>query len=241
MQQPLSLTSISPQLRRRFLERGASVLAEIIPRVVPIINDVARRGDVALVEYTARFDQVDLKQGELLASEEETRESYRVVGPALLDSLRLMHRRVSSFHSQQHRQLLAASNRQADSLTIGQKHVPVERVAVYAPGGKARYPSTVIMGCTPARIAGVQEVIVCSPPSQNGRVAPEILVAADIAGASAVLKAGGAQAIAACALGTDTVAPVDMIVGPGNIYVTAAKTYLASIGQVGIDLSLIHI
>jgi histidinol dehydrogenase len=191
-----------------------------------IIDDVRDRGDAALFDYTERFDGVKLTSLEV--SKKQIASAYDEVDKELVSALKLAAKRIRSFHLKQKRGI-RGFNKQG----LGQLVRPLERIGAYAPGGTASYPSTVLMTAIPARVAGVKEIILVTPPRANGAVPPLTLVAADIAGVDCVFSIGGAQAIAALAFGTESIPKVDKVYGPGNIYVTLAKKLLY--GVVGID------
>jgi histidinol dehydrogenase len=195
-----------------------------------IVDDVRRRGDRALLDYTARFDGVRLTPASLAVPPEDLRRAADGLPRTVRVALRLAARRIRAFHARQRQ----ASWRYRDrsGLTLGQQITPLRRVGVYVPGGHAAYPSSVLMNVIPARVAGVEEVIMVSPAGRDGH-APAVLAAAHLAGATRVYRIGGAQAVAALAYGTRTIPRVDKIVGPGNAFVQAAKRYVY--GQVDID------
>jgi histidinol dehydrogenase len=193
------------------------------PEVKQIIDEVRSGGDAALFGFTFKFDRVKLSSLEI--SKEQVKDAYRQVDKELISALKLAAERIGSFHQKQKDKLLKAG--------LSQLIRPLGCVGVYAPGGSAAYPSTVLMTAVPAKIAGVKEVILTTPPGPDGKVPPATLVAADIAGASRIFSIGGAQAIAALAFGTDSVPSVDKICGPGNIYVVLAKKLVY--GVVAID------
>jgi len=232
---PLRLKHLPSKEYERIIQRSTFQLEEVIPQVIPIINEVKERGDEAVLKFTRRFDKIKVSLDSLRISKEKIKEAYKKVPSSLIDSLRKMHQRVEDFHRHQIPKEWSITKDKSGSSTLGEFFVPVEKAGIYVPGGKASYPSTVIMGCVPARLAGVSEVVVCTPPSPSGEPPPEIMVAFDIAGADVLINAGGAQAIAALAYGTRTIPRVDLIAGPGNVYVSAAKVYLASLGRVGVD------
>ncbi|MFP4016054.1 MAG: histidinol dehydrogenase [Halanaerobiales bacterium] len=196
--------------------------------VEDILNDVRENGDNAVKKYTAKFDGAELDS--LKVSEEEIEEAYQLVDDNYLDSLRISIRNVGEFHRKQLRQNWF----DYENGMTGQMINPLARVGAYVPGGRAAYPSSVVMTVIPARVAGVEEVVVVSPPDKEGKANPYTLVAASEAGVDEIYKVGGAQAIAALAFGTDTISGVDKIVGPGNIYVTLAKKLVY--GIVDIDM-----
>ena len=195
-----------------------------------IIADVRRRGDVALCEYTERFDRLALEPAQLRIGDDEIAAAADRVPAELAAALDLAARRIEAFHRAQ----LPADLRlhDADGLTLGMRWTPLDAVGIYVPGGKAAYPSSVLMNAIPARIAGVHRVAMCVP-SPGGELNPLVLAAARRAGVSEIYRVGGAQAVAALAWGTPTIAPVDRIVGPGNVYVAEAKRQV--FGRVGID------
>lgn len=203
---------------------------EIESRVRSILHDVASRGDDALREYTARFDGVQLTLLEV--TPEELRQAQAEVSPPVAEALRLAAARIRRFHEHQKR----TSWFEVDEYggLVGQMVTPLRRVGVYVPGGLAVYPSSVLMCAIPAQVAGVEEILLCTPPRKDGTVHPLVLLAAQEAGVSRIFKVGGAQAIAAMAYGTQSIPAVDKIVGPGNVYVTVAKKLVY--GTVGIDM-----
>ncbi len=196
------------------------------PAVRQIIDEVRRRGDAALFDYTKRFDGAELTSLEV--DKKQIANAYREVDKELVSALKLAARRISSFHTKQKRRIWRIAAPGSDQLIR-----PLERVGVYAPGGTASYPSTVLMTAVPARIAGVSEIILATPPRASGVIPPPTLVAADIAGVDRVFSVGGAQAIAALAFGTESIPRVDKICGPGNIFVVLAKKLVY--GAVDID------
>lgn len=194
---------------------------EELSQVSEIIGDVRRDGDRAVQDYTARFDGVHVEQ--LKVSLKEIEEAYEQIGKASIDVLRQAADNIEKFALKQKEAVRDFEYEIQPGVVTGQKVIPIERVGVYAPGGNAPLPSTVLMCALPARVAGVQDIVVCSPPSHGGTIHPAILVAAVLCDVSAIYKVGGVQAIAAMAYGTESIRPVDKIVGPGNKYVTAAK------------------
>ena len=205
----------------RLLDRGKADMSAIVSTVRAIIADVKEEGDQALLKYTEKFDKVRLTPAKLRVSEKEFKEAHSKLDEKQVDALRKAADNIAAFHK---KQLRAKWTMQiAEGVTLGQVTRPLASVGVYAPGGKASYPSSVLMSAIPAKVAGVGSVVVCSPPGKSGDVDPALLVAADIAGVTEFYRVGGAQAIASMAYGTSTVQNVDKIVGPGNVYVTAAK------------------
>ena len=198
--------------------------------VSEIIQDVRRRGDEALLEYTKKFDKAELESLEV--TEAEFEEALSSFDPKLKQVLQRAATNISKFHSRQKRNSFILSDE--DGIVMGQKVIPIERAGLYVPGGTAAYPSTVLMDALPARIAGVKEVVMVTPPNAQGKVNPAILAAARIAGVDKIYKVGGAQAIAALAYGTESIPKVDKIVGPGNAFVAEAKRQV--FGLVSIDM-----
>ncbi len=198
--------------------------------VAEIIANVAQKGDAALLDYTEKFDKVRLDS--LKVSEGETEEALKTVAPEFLTVLRKAAENIKEFHSAQVRKGFELNTR--PGVVMGQKVVPLEKVGIYVPGGTAAYPSTVLMNVIPAKIAGVRDVFIVSPPGPDGKVKPEIVAAAKVAGADAIFKVGGAQAVAALAYGTETIPKVDKITGPGNSFVAEAKRQV--FGRVAIDM-----
>ncbi|MFH1679696.1 MAG: histidinol dehydrogenase [Candidatus Eisenbacteria bacterium] len=216
----------------RIFERRTG-LGEDLDRVVrPILDDVRTRGDVALYEQTVRHDGVEVSPERLRVPEHELEEAYEEVDPALFRALRKARDSVQKFHQKERAQLKSWRTR-AGGVVLGQDLVPIERVGVYGPGGQAAYPSSLIMAVVPARVAGVGEVFVVTPPRRDGTVHPAVRVAARECGVNGLFRVGGAQAIGALAYGTRTVPRVDKIVGPGNVYVQSAKRLV--FGHVGVD------
>lgn len=199
-----------------------------------MVRDIIRRiqvtGDAALREYTRRFDGVDVTDP--LVSEEEVAVAYKRVEPGLVEALKQAAAQIDAYHQHQKRQSWMETR--ADGTVLGQLVRPLERVGLYVPGGRAAYPSTVLMTAIPARVAGVQEVVILTPPQADGSVYAPTLVAAREAGIDRIYKAGGAQAIAALAVGTETIPQVDKICGPGNRFVALAKRLVY--GRVDIDM-----
>lgn len=184
--------------------------------VQEILNEVRERGDTALHEFTEKFDKISLDN--IRISKEEIKEAYSMVSPELVSALRTAEANIRAFHELQ-RPADMWLQEMTPGLSVGVKNSPLNRIGAYVPGGRAAYPSTVLMCTVPAKVAGVGEIIMCTPPPIN----PLTLVAADIAGIHEIYQVGGAQAIAAMAMGTASISPVQKIVGPGNVYVTAAK------------------
>jgi histidinol dehydrogenase len=215
---------------RQFSRRGFDDFPGELSAVREILAAVKAEGDKAVYRYTQRFDSVELTS--LRVSEEEFAHAEATVEPAVRQSLVRAAENIRSFHEKQVQN--SWLDVQPDGVALGQRVSAVERVGAYVPGGGAAYPSSVLMTVIPAKVAGVEHVVVVTPPKSGGEINPYILVAARIAGADAVYKCGGAQAVAALTYGTESIPVVDKIVGPGNIYVTLAKREVA--GIVGIDM-----
>lgn len=217
------------ELRRLTQRTTTNQQREVRDRVDAILKDVRERGDAAVRELTQRFDGFD--PDPLQVPTEALERAWKELPSDLRDALELAHRRISEFHQRQRPADISMNGAHGERL--GRRWRPVQRAGLYVPGGRAAYPSTVLMNAVPARVAGVTDTVVCSPAGPDGRVNPVVLAAAHLAGVRTVLRIGGAQAIAAMAYGTESVNKVDVISGPGNIYVTLAKQ--AVYGQVGID------
>jgi histidinol dehydrogenase len=206
------------------LSRGLDVQS-VMTTVVEIVNEVQEKGDRALREQTERFDGVRI--GKLRVSDDEIEKAQDEVPEKLKRALEIAVENVAAFHHQElDRDLWMTET--SPGVMAGQKIVPLDSVGAYVPGGRAAYPSSAIMTVVPAKVAGVERVVVCTPPGKDGKVNPLTLVAAEMSGADEIYRVGGVQAVAAMAFGTETISPVQKIVGPGNIYVTAAKLLLRS-------------
>lgn len=213
------------------LKRSPDQYGEYEEQVAKILRDVRETGDEALSAYTKKFDGADVTKETILVTPQEIEEAYRQVPEELLGVIRAALRNIEEYHAKQKQYSWFDSK--PDGSILGQKVTPLERVGVYVPGGKAAYPSSVLMNILPARVAGVEEILMVTPPGRDGKVTPTTLVAAHEAGATAIYKVGGAQAVGALAYGTQSIPKVDKIVGPGNIYVALAKK--AVYGHVSID------
>jgi len=220
------LHELDPPTYTRLMQRSASEVQQVLPQVQAIMDDVRQRGDAALREYSARFDGVELE--DLRVSPEEIAAAREQVDPALIDSLQQARDNLERFHREQLPQ--HHMHELQPGVQTGRVWRPIEKVGLYAPGGKAPYPSTVLMLGTPARVAGCPQRVLCVPPSPDGTLPAAMLVAADLVGLRDIYKLGGAQAIAAMAFGTESVPQVYKIFGPGSIYVVAAKIWAASSG-----------
>jgi histidinol dehydrogenase len=216
---------------KRIVNRGETATEEVAIVVKEVIERVRKHGDPAVLEYTQKFDRVTLSLKDLKITPEEIRNAYTKVETQKVDALKCAAQNIRAFHEKQ--KINSWVSQEADGVILGQLARPIQSAGVYVPGGKACYPSTVLMNVIPAKVAGVEQLIMCSPVP-GGTMNPYILVAADIAGVSDIYKIGGAQAIAAMAYGTASIPKVDKIVGPGNIYVATAKRYV--FGQVDIDM-----
>lgn len=224
----------------QILKFGEVPASEIFARVEPAVNveeivseivaDVRKNGDKALFAYCEKFDKAKLTV--LQVSEAEIEEALAAVEPEFLDILQKAAVNIRNFHQRQVRNSFVIS--EENGIVVGQKIIPVDRAGLYVPGGTAAYPSTVLMDSIPAKIAGVREVVMVTPPNKEGKVNPVILAAAKIAGVDRIFKVGGAQAVAALAYGTESIPRVDKIVGPGNAFVAEAKKQV--FGQVSIDM-----
>ena len=224
----------------KILKYGEVENKEIFARAVPTVNvedtvaeiirNVRERGDAALLEYTEKFDKASLSS--LKVTADEIDEAFALVDPKFVEILKAAAANIRRYHEKQKRS--GFEIKEDNGVIIGQRVIPVDRAGLYVPGGTAAYPSTVLMDSIPAKIAGVGEVVMVTPPQKNGKVNPVILAAAKIAGIDTIIKVGGAQAIAALAYGTESVPKVDKIVGPGNAFVAEAKKQV--FGVVSIDM-----
>jgi histidinol dehydrogenase len=231
---PVRLDRSSADFTKRFgdflaMKREVSADIEAATRV--IVDDVASRGDLALIEATRKFDRLDLDPSRLRVTPEEIAAAVKACDAATLEALEFARGRIESFHARQ----LPKDERFTDALGVelGWRWTSIEAVGLYVPGGTAAYPSSVLMNAVPARVAGVERVVMVVP-SPDGKLNPLVLAAAHLSGVSEIYRVGGAQAVAALAYGTATIAPVAKIVGPGNAYVAAAKRLV--FGKVGIDM-----
>lgn len=218
-------------LLEKLLKRSPNSYGKYEQSVREILDAVKERRDQALFEYTQKFDGAQINADNILVTEDEIEEAYSQVDPELVEIIRRSLNNIRTYHEKQ-RQYSWFDSR-PDGTILGQKVTPLARVGVYVPGGKAAYPSSVLMNIAPAKVAGVDEIIMTTPPGKDGKVTATTLVAAKEAGADRIYKVGGAQAIAALAFGTESIPKVDKIVGPGNIYVALAKKSVY--GHVSID------
>ena len=217
------------ELKRLSSRTTQTQQGEARERVEAILAAVRDRGDAAIADYTERFD--GFRPEPMAVSPEALEQAWTSLPTNLRDALELAHRRITDFHQRQRPADLAVTGPHGEQL--GRRWRPVERAGLYVPGGRAAYPSTVLMNAVPARVAGVKDVVICSPAGRDGAVNPVVLAAAHLAGVKTVFRLGGAQAVAAMAFGSESVPKVDVISGPGNLYVTLAKQ--AVYGQVAID------
>lgn len=213
------------------LKRSPNSYGQFEQTVADILEEVKVHKDQAIFAYTKQFDHVEINASNLVVTKEEIEEAYGLVDPKLAEIIRKALVNIRDFHQKQKQYSWFDSK--PDGTMLGQKVTPLQRVGVYVPGGKAVYPSSVLMNVVPAKVAGVEEIVMTTPPDKNGKVFPATLVAANEAGVDKIYKVGGAQAIAALAYGTESIPKVDKIVGPGNIFVALAKK--AVYGHVSID------
>ncbi|QLL29224.1 histidinol dehydrogenase [Thermosynechococcus sichuanensis E542] len=225
------LTDLRAELRRICDRTDSGEMSEQQATVEAILRRVAKEGDRALIEYTAQFDHIDLTPETLRVKGDELDAAYQQVSKELLDAIRLAKQQIEAFH----RQRVPKSWVQfgEDGIVLGKRYTAVDAAGLYVPGGRAAYPSTVLMNAIPAQVAGVQRIVMVTPPGQGKGINPAVLVAAQEAGIQEIYRVGGAQAIAALAYGTETIPRVDVITGPGNLYVMLAKKQVY--GRVGID------
>lgn len=223
--------SSKKNLLNDLLKRSPNHYGDFIDRVNDIIDNVRANGDAAIFDYTKRFDGAEINASNIRVTKEEIEEAYTLVDPELIDVIRKALVNIREYHEKQRQYSWFDSK--PNGTMLGQKVTPLATTGVYVPGGKAVYPSSVLMNVVPAKVAGVEKIIMTTPPGKDGKVNPNTLVAANEAGADEIYKVGGAQAIAALAFGTESIPKVDKIVGPGNIYVALAKK--AVYGYVSID------
>ncbi len=229
---PILQFSDTAALRHRVMNRSQLQNEDVSRRVREIVSRVREEGDKALFDYTLRFDHAQISAENVLVTRAEIDRAYEAASPEWLDAMREAARRITAFHERQKQNTWLNFD---SAISLGQKITPLRRVGVYVPGGTAAYPSSVLMNVLPAKVAGVREIIMVTPPSPDSSVSyPPTLVAADLAGVDRIYKVGGAQAIAALAFGTESIPRVDKITGPGNIYVANAKREV--FGYVGIDM-----
>ena len=231
----MRILKLTPETKNNILEdllkRSPNSYGEFEGRVNAIIEEVRAKRDAAVFDFTKKFDGADISAENILVTEEEIEEAYQLVDEKLLGVIRKARVNIKEYHEKQRQ--FSWFDSKDNGIILGQKVTPLQRVGVYVPGGKAVYPSSVLMNVLPAKVAGVDEIIMTTPPGKDGKVYPSTLVAAKEAGVDKIYKVGGAQAIAALAFGTESIPKVDKIVGPGNIYVALAKK--AVFGYVSID------
>ena len=218
-------------LLKDLLKRSPSSYGTYEQTVSEIVNNVKENGDKAVFDYTEKFDHFALNSGNIRVTEEEIKEAYKEIPEDLIEVYRHSAANIRTFHEKQLRQSFIETR--PDGSILGQRITPIEKAGVYVPGGKAAYPSSVLMNVIPAKVAGVPKIVMTTPCNKEGKVNAGTLVAADIAGVDEIYKVGGAQAIAALAFGTESIPKVDKITGPGNIFVALAKK--AVYGHVSID------
>lgn len=231
----MRIIELNDETRKNILEdllkRSPNQYEEYALTVSKILEDVKIRRDQAIFEYTERFDKTVITADTLRVTKEEIEDAYRRIDPAVLDVIRKAIKNIENYHTKQKQ--YSWFDTTSDGTILGQKITPISAVGVYVPGGKAAYPSSVLMNVVPAKVAGVERITMTTPPGKDGRVYEGTLVAANEAGVTEIYKVGGAQAIGALAFGTESIKKVDKIVGPGNIYVALAKK--AVYGHVSID------
>jgi len=220
------------QIKKLLGSRSGDNLAEYRKIAADIIKNVRANGDQAVLDYTSRFDGVQFEASELEVTEAEIKAALKEVDADFIEALKNAAANIEEFHAEQKDK--SWQKQKKPGIITGQVCRPLKKAGVYVPGGRAAYPSSVLMTVIPAKVAGVEEIIMLTPPDKDGKVSPVILAAAEIAGADRIFKVGGAQAVAAAAYGTETIPGVDIIVGPGNIYVSMAKELV--FGQVKIDM-----
>ena len=223
--------STKKNLLKDLLKRSPSSYGTYEQTVSEIVNNVKENGDKAVFEYTEKFDHFALNSGNIRVTEDEIKEAYKEIPEDLIEVYRHSAANIRTFHEKQLRQSFIETR--PDGSILGQRITPIEKAGVYVPGGKAAYPSSVLMNVIPAKVAGVPKIVMTTPCNKEGKVNAGTLVAADIAGVDEIYKVGGAQAIAALAFGTESIPKVDKITGPGNIFVALAKK--AVYGHVSID------
>lgn len=231
----MRIIKLTEQSKKNILEdllkRSPNNYDEYQEKVNEILADVRKKGDKAVFEYTRKFDRAELTPDTLYVTEEEIKEAYEKVDSELIEVMKKSIQNIRDYHEKQVRNSWFSTRE--DGVILGQRITPLESVGVYVPGGKAAYPSSVLMNIIPAHVAGVNRIVMATPPGADGKVTPATLVAAHLAGVTEVCKVGGAQAIAALAYGTESIPKVDKITGPGNIFVALAKKTVY--GHVSID------
>ena len=226
----IPILNLKDLAEEQILNRDIRAEENVSAAVDAVIDNVRKNGDAALLEYTEKFDGVKLE--ELQVSDEEIVRAMMQASPALVDTLRQAAANIEAFHRAQIRQDVVLTDR--PGMVLGQRYTPIEKVGICVPRSPVAFPSTILMNVIPAKIAGVKDIVLVTPPEKDGSVSPAALVAAAIAGVDKIFKVGGAQAVAALAYGTETIPAVDKIVGPGGIFVATAKRKV--FGKVGIDM-----
>ena len=227
-----NLSQLDNKTKERILKRSRENIDGVIPYVTSIINDVRDNGDKTIRKYTKKFDGATIS--DLSVSKNEISDAYQVVDSDIITALKQAKKNIEMFQRAQLKSKIRSKVKTQSGITLWQEWRPIERVGIYVPGGKAAYPSSVLMGAIPAQIAGCKKLVMVTPPDKNGLINPAILVAADIAGVTEIFKVGGVQAVAALAYGTESIPNVFKIFGPGNRYVAAAKQVVSQ--DVAIDM-----
>jgi len=227
-----NLSQLDNKTKERILKRSRENIDGVIPYVTSIINDVRDNGDKTIRKYTKKFDGATIS--DLSVSKNEISDAYQVVDSDIITALKQAKKNIETFQRAQLKSKIRSKVKTESGITLWQEWRPIERVGIYVPGGKAAYPSSVLMGAIPAQIAGCKKLVMVTPPDKNGLINPAILVAADIAGVTEIFKVGGVQAVAALAYGTESIPNVFKIFGPGNRYVAAAKQVVSQ--DVAIDM-----
>jgi len=233
MIQVRTLAALSPTERQTLLRRAEQDITELLPKAQAVIDGVRARGDAALVDYTRQFDAPHFTVENLRATPEDFAAAYDSVGPEVVAAIRAAHANIERFHAEQMPEPMWFME-VAPGIMAGEKITPVVSTALYVPRGKGAFPSVMLMLCVPAKVAGVQRIVVVTPPNPQGKADPAALVAADISGVREVYAVGGMQAVAGVALGTETLPRVSKIIGPGSSYVSAAKRLLYGTVDVGL-------
>ncbi len=233
MIQVRTLAALSPAERQTLLRRAEQDITELLPKAQAVIDGVRARGDAALVDYTRQFDAPHFTAENLRVTPEDFAAAYDAVGPEVVAAIRAAHANIERFHAEQMPEPMWFME-VAPGIMAGEKITPVVSTALYVPRGKGAFPSVMLMLCVPAKVAGVQRIVVVTPPNPQGKADPAALVAADISGVREVYAVGGMQAVAGVALGTETLPRVSKIIGPGSSYVSAAKRLLYGTVDVGL-------
>lgn len=227
-----SLSNIPKEDFDRIMNRSNDDSANVVQTVQSIVQDVRKNGNKVIQKYTKMFDKADLT--DFIVSQNEVERAYNQVSEDRIAAIKQAAKNIRAFHEHQLPYTVETTMSPVEGITLWREWRSIERVGMYVPGGKALYPSTVLMTCIPAQVAGCKEIVITTPPNERGEVLPELLIAADIAGVTTIYKIGGAQAIAALAYGTETIQPVYKIFGPGNTFVTTAKEVVSR--DIAIDM-----